>query len=79
MALNVLNYPKQPIYLASIYLMASALLIFGWVLYYRARGFDVGTIGTYCLPFGLWYSLALSTELPMAVALFIFFCGALAT
>ena len=78
--LNVLNYPKQPIYLASIYLMASSLLVFGWVLYYRAREVSLwGQLALIAYPLALWYSLALSTELPMSVALFIFFCGALAT
>ena len=78
--LNVLNYSKQPIILASIYLIASALLVFGWVLYYRAREVSLwGQLALIAFPLILWYSLALSTELPMSIALFIFFCGALAS
>ena len=78
--LNILNYPKQPVALASIYLIASALLVFGWALYYRAREVSLwGQLALIAFPLLLWYSLVPSTELPMAIALFIFFFGALAT
>jgi hypothetical protein len=78
--LNILNYSNQPILLASVYLIASALLIFGWVLYYRARGVSLwGQLALIAYPLLLWYSLAISTELPMSIALFMFFFGALAT
>ena len=78
--LNILNYPKQPVVLASVYLIASALLVFGWVLYYRARGVSLwGQLALIAYPLLLWYSLAVSTELPMSIALFMFFFGALAT
>ena len=78
--LNILDYSKQPIVMASVYLIASAFLIFGWVLYYRARGVSLwGQLALIAYPLLLWYSLAISTELPMSIALFIFFFGALAT
>lgn len=78
--LNILNYPKQPVALASIYLIASALLVFGWALHYRAREVSLwGQLALIAFPLLLWYSLVLSTELPMSIALFIFFFGALAT
>jgi hypothetical protein len=78
--LNILNYPKQPVALASIYLIASALLVFGWALYYRAQEVSLwGQLALIAFPLLLWYSLVLSTELPMSIALFMFFCGALAT
>jgi hypothetical protein len=78
--LNFFNYSKQPIILASIYLIASALLVFGWVLYYRAREVSLwGQLLLIAFPLMLWYSIAPSTELPMSIALFIFFCGALAS
>lgn len=77
--LNIFNYPKQPVILASVYLIASALLVFGWTLYYRARGVSLwGQLALIAFPLLLWYSLVLSTELPMSIALFMFFCGALA-
>ncbi len=77
--LDILNYPKQPMVLASVYLIASALLVFGWILYYRARGVSLwGQLALIAFPLLLWYSLALSTELPMSIALFIFFFGSLA-
>ena len=77
--LHFFNYSKQPVVLASIYLIASALLVFGWVLYYRAKKVTLwGQLALIAFPLTLWYSLALSTELLMSVALFIFFCGALA-
>jgi len=78
--LHFFNYSKQPVVLASIYLIASALLVFGWVLYYRAREVPLwGQLALIAFPLLLWYSLALSTELPMSIALFMFFGGALAT
>lgn len=78
--LNVLNYPKQPMVLASVYLIASALLVFGWVLYYRAKKVSLwGQLALIAFPLLLWYSIVLSTELPMSIALFIFLCGALAS
>jgi hypothetical protein len=77
--LNTFNYPKQPVVLASIYLIASAFLVFGWALYYRAREVSLwGQLALIAFPLLLWYSLVLSTELPISIALFIFFCGALA-
>ena len=78
--INIFNYPKQPVALASIYLIASALLVFGWALYYRTREVSLwGQLALIAFPLLLWYSLVPSTELPMSIALFIFFCGALAT
>ena len=78
--LHFFNYSKQPVVLASIYLIASALLVFGWVLYYRGRDVPLwGQLALIAFPLSLWYSLAISTELLMSVALFIFFSGALAT
>lgn len=78
--LNILNYPKQPVALASVYLIASALLVFGWALYYRAREVSLwGQLALIAFPLLLWYSLVLSTELPMSIALFMFFCGGLAS
>tara|TARA_B100000780_G_scaffold190301_1_gene133953 strand:- start:594 stop:1811 length:1218 start_codon:yes stop_codon:yes gene_type:complete len=77
--LNILSYPKQPLALASVYLIASALLVFGWALYYRAQEVSLwGQLALIAFPLLLWYSLVLSTELPMSIALFMFFCGALA-
>ena len=78
--LNVTLYPTQPVVLASAYLITSAFLVFGWVLYYRARKVPTwGQLSLIAFPLLLWYSVVLSTELPMSIALFIFFCGALAT
>jgi len=78
--LHVSLYPTQPVILASASLIASALLVFGWVLYYRAKRVPLwGQLALIAFPLLLWYSLVISTELPMSVALFIFFCGALAT
>ena len=76
--LNIFDYSTQPLALASVYLIASSLLVFGWVLYYRAREVSLwGQLALIAFPLLLWYSLAISTELPMSVALFMFFCGAL--
>lgn len=73
------NYPEQPIILASVYLILSSFLIFGWVLYYRARDVSLwGQLTLIAFPLILWYSMVLSTELPMSIALFIFFCASLA-
>ncbi len=78
--LNVTLYPTQPVVLASVYLITSAFLVFGWVLYYRSRNVLMwGQLALIAFPLLLWYSIVLSTELPMSIALFIFFCGALAT
>ena len=76
--LKISDYATLPMVLASGYLIASALLVFGWVLYYRAREVSLwGQLALIAYPLLLWYSLAISTELPMSVALFMFFCGAL--
>jgi hypothetical protein len=78
--LNVSLYPKQPLVLASASLIASALLVFGWVLYYRAKKVPLwGQLALISFPLLLWYTIVISTELPMSIALFIFFYGALAT
>ena len=76
--LNVFDYATHSLALASVYLIASALLVFGWVLYYRTKKVSVwGQLALIAFPLLLWYSLAISTELPMSVAVFMFFCGAL--
>lgn len=78
--LNVSLYPKQPIILASASLIASSLLIFGWVQYYRAKNVPLwGQLALISFPLLLWYTIVISTELPMSIALFVFFFGALAT
>ena len=78
--LSIMNYPNQPLALASVYLISSGFLVFGWALYYRDRGVSMwGQLALIAFPLLLWYSLVLSTELPMSIALFVFFCGALAT
>ena len=76
--LNVFDYATHSLALASVYLIASALLVFGWVLYYRTKKVSVwGQLALIAFPLLLWYSLAISTELPMSVAVFMFCCGAL--
>lgn len=76
--LNVFDYSTHSLALASVYLIASALLVFGWVLYYRTKKVSVwGQLALIAFPLLLWYSLAISTELPMSVAVFMFCCGAL--
>ena len=76
--LNVFDYSTHSLPLASVYLIASALLVFGWVVYYRTKKVSVwGQLALIAFPLLLWYSLAISTELPMAVGLFMFYCGAL--
>ena len=76
--LNVFDYSTHSLPLASFYLFVSALLVFGWVLYYRTKKVSVwGQLALFAFPLLLWYSLAISTELPMSVAVFMFYCGAL--
>lgn len=76
--LNIFDYSTQPMALASVYLIASSLLVFGWVLYYRAKEVSLwGQLALIAFPLLLWFSITISTELPMSVALFMFFCGAL--
>ena len=76
--LNVFDYSTHSLALASVYLIASALLVFGWVLYYRTKKVSVwGQLALIAFPLLLWYSLAISTELPMSIAVFMFFFGAL--
>ena len=76
--LNIFDYSTQPMALASVYLIASSLLVFSWVLYYRAREVPLwGQLALIAFPLLLWFSITISTELPMSVALFMFFCGAL--
>jgi hypothetical protein len=78
--LHVTLYPTQPVVLASASLIVSAFLVFGWVLYYRAKMVPLwGQLALIAFPLMLWYSVVISTELSMSIALFIFFCGALAT
>ena len=78
--LNISLYPKQPVVLASASLIASSLLVFGWVMYYRAKMVPLwGQLSLISFPLLLWYSIVISTELPMSIALFIFFYGALVT
>ncbi|MDB4078043.1 hypothetical protein N9509_01345 [Amylibacter sp.] len=78
--LNVSLYPEQPLFLASASLIASALLVFGWVLYYRAKKVPLwGQLLLISFPLLLWYTIVISTELPMSIALFVFFYGALVT
>ena len=78
--LHITLYPTQPVVLASASLIASAFLVFGWVMYYRAKKVPIwGQLALIAFPLLLWYSVVVSTELPMSISLFIFFCGALAT
>ncbi|MDG1004609.1 MAG: hypothetical protein P8N58_06980, partial [Emcibacteraceae bacterium] len=64
--LHVTLYPTQPVVLASASLLASAFLVFGWVLYYRAKKVPMwGQLALIAFPLLLWYSLVVSTELPM--------------
>ncbi|MDB4797089.1 hypothetical protein OAG94_00845 [bacterium] len=76
--LNVSDYQPHPIALASVYLITSALLVFGWVLYYRTKKVSLwGQLALITFPLLLWYTLAISTELPMSLALYMFYCNAL--